>query len=295
MEISSGESQVCLRLKKEDDKLLLPKYSMMTFLLATEIEKINIRLLAKEIDPVSDDIGEQNLNIDTAASIIDAQQIETNITINGAGRGERNLIAVLDVKLAVSKSPGTAQIGDVEPNGWVFAKLASGALVPLASGTAVELKSIKNEREQFEILEGNYKGVTASITTDKNRFTHLCPLTGRNPASSLKLFRDRWILQINSLGEFAVLPLDARDMIFPGSYKISLPDAPHQGGRRLRSSAKHAESWFRIGDEGERYIHPGSRSKGCITVTDLTKWELIFQHLANSRLDEYHVGIMEVI
>ena len=81
-----------------------------------------------------------------------------------------------------------------------------------------------------------------------------------------------------------------------GLYDIEIPDYPHLVGARYEKQAPRAKTWFRIGHNGEKYLHTGGRSLGCITVTENTRWAEIYNALIKARKgDSVSVGILEVI
>ena len=81
-----------------------------------------------------------------------------------------------------------------------------------------------------------------------------------------------------------------------GLYDIEIPDYPHLVGARYEKQAPRAKTWFRIGHNGEKYLHTGGRSLGCITVTKNTRWAEIYNALIKARKgDSVSVGILEVI
>jgi len=57
-----------------------------------------------------------------------------------------------------------------------------------------------------------------------------------------------------------------------GAYDIEIPDYPHPGGARYQQEAPRAKTWFRVGHSGERYLHAGGRSLGCITIIEISRW-----------------------
>lgn len=79
-------------------------------------------------------------------------------------------------------------------------------------------------------------------------------------------------------------------------YDIEIPDYPHSGGARYEKQAPRAKTWFRIGHNGERYLHTGGYSLGCITITEIIRWVEIYNKLIKARKgDSISVGILEVI
>lgn len=57
-----------------------------------------------------------------------------------------------------------------------------------------------------------------------------------------------------------------------GLYDIEIPDYPHPSGARYEKQAPRAKTWFRIGHSGDRYLHTGGISLGCITVIEQVRW-----------------------
>ena len=80
-----------------------------------------------------------------------------------------------------------------------------------------------------------------------------------------------------------------------GSHNIEIPDAPHSLGSGYLGSAKYARTWFRVGNKGDRYLHCGQVSLGCITVKDVGSWDKIYEHLIKSRKNNQSVGVIKVV
>ena len=45
----------------------------------------------------------------------------------------------------------------------------------------------------------------------------------------------------------------------------------------------------------ERYFHCGNGSAGCVSVKDKNRWTEIAQFVSTCRLDDLHVGFLEVL
>jgi len=51
-----------------------------------------------------------------------------------------------------------------------------------------------------------------------------------------------------------------------------------------------------IGHSGERYLHPGRVSAGCISITETTRWMEIYDSLIKARKGDFmSVGVLEVV
>ena len=74
-----------------------------------------------------------------------------------------------------------------------------------------------------------------------------------------------------------------------------MPDASHLGGVAYMDKARLAKIWFRIGHSGSRYLHTGRVSLGCLTITEVKKWDALCETLLKARKDDsMSVGILEV-
>ncbi len=79
-----------------------------------------------------------------------------------------------------------------------------------------------------------------------------------------------------------------------GTYAIELPDYPHSLGEPYRDRAKRARTWFRIRIEGARYLHTGQVTAGCLAVTDIDKWDRLYDKIIIRRDDETH-GTLRIV
>jgi hypothetical protein len=74
-----------------------------------------------------------------------------------------------------------------------------------------------------------------------------------------------------------------------GTWDLEIPDYDHvEYGTPYLSGTPYALVWFRIRQGGSntlstRYLHPGNRSDGCVTVKDLPYWTKIYNYLFNHR------------
>jgi hypothetical protein len=79
-------------------------------------------------------------------------------------------------------------------------------------------------------------------------------------------------------------------------YDIEIPDYSHKGGRNYLRQSKRAMTWFRIGHGGERYLHTGGYSLGCMTVIEVSRWMEIYDALIKARKGDFmSVGVLEVV
>ena len=54
--------------------------------------------------------------------------------------------------------------------------------------------------------------------------------------------------------------------------------------------------WFRIGHSGDRYVHTGTVSAGCLSMNEIKKWDnLCIKMLKTRKGDGVSVGTLKVI
>lgn len=85
--------------------------------------------------------------------------------------------------------------------------------------------------------------------------------------------------------------------ILEGTYKILAPDFSHEQYTTAYTSFKQYENmknhgvWFPIKyinpltgkEEGDRYIHPGQISHGCVTIRQMEKWNDLYDYFISHR------------
>ncbi len=156
------------------------------------------------------------------------------------------------------------------------------------------------EREFCTILEGPYRGKKIAALALKNggRFHPLTVTAGAYLVFTLDKVNDgdhtRGILQY---GPTQVEAFTSADNKVPaGEFALQLPDAPHEGGGFYEGQCDSPKTWFRVGpSSSSRYLHPGMRSAGCITIAP-EGWNLIYRPLITARKgDGINVGTVKVI
>ena len=158
----------------------------------------------------------------------------------------------------------------------------------------LKLDSIERGREHLTILEGPYRGQTASIKLKDNGDSYLSTDIQHKSMARLKYSISKRKL-ITDKDEYQAT--DHPDSPWKkGLYDIEIPDYPHALGGRYEDSAVRAKTWFRIGHEGERYLHTGRVSLGCITITEVKHWDEIYNKLIKARKgDSISVGVLEIV
>lgn len=178
-------------------------------------------------------------------------------------------------------------------NGWLKVKIVDGEDVSLPAFLKIQSDYFESGREYFTILEGPYKDKKASVKLEDNKSWFLTDIKLES-AVHLKYSISQKILFIGNKKYQA-----ADDVESPwkrGWYDIELPDYPHGDPRDYVNVLSRFNTWFRIGHSGERYLHTGSASLGCITITEIEKWNEIYNKLIKARKGDFmSVGVLEVI
>lgn len=256
-----------------------------------------IKITVIEKDLLFNDVGniESDIKIDTSA--IKPQQFIYEIQIKEThsilGKIWGNRIANFEIVLE-------ATIGNVElcipdtKDGWLITFDMNLKEVSLPAYLKVKSEYIKNKREYFIPLEGVYRGQLLSIKLQDDGSSYL--ISGIKHES---MVRATYSIskKIFTLNGKKYTTVDYEDSPWKkGLYDIEIPDHPHPGGRNYTKIAPHSKVWFRIGHFGDKYIHAGSYSLGCITIIEHNKWEEIYFALIKARKGDFDsVGALEII
>jgi len=142
------------------------------------------------------------------------------------------------------------------------------------------------------VAEGPYQGQTGSVRAKSSTESYLGPMT-HSGAASVIFEKGKQKLQYGTKTGVSAFT-DPSNPVPTGTYDLQIPDAPHSGGAHYLSSSSYAKTWFRVGTSGDRYLHPGRVSAGCITVNALSEWTSIYNYLIKSRKSNTAVGRVEV-
>lgn len=162
--------------------------------------------------------------------------------------------------------------------------------------------SVGQERDFFTVLEGpsEYRGKAASVKVLRGGRSCLGPFPTYAGAASLVFEYEKnhqgLIGTVSWPGGKVAAITDPSNPTPPGLYAIELPDFPHDIGVQYLHRSKNATIWFRIGHSGDRYLHPGMITEGCCTVTEIEKWNRLYQYLILSRKgDGQSVGTIKIV
>jgi hypothetical protein len=174
--------------------------------------------------------------------------------------------------------PELRYVSRIDPDDWLLVMMDTGEKQSLPYGLEVDLTGFEDGRDHFKILEGLLMGRSASVKRDGTR-SYLIDTIHHDVAAELRFNRKKQELWINGRGPFNAFSGHFRPVIQapsghdftqvpPGRYVIQIPDAPHAATRveYAAYTAVHHRTWFRIGKSGDRYLHVGEISEGCVTV-----------------------------
>ena len=251
-----------------------------------------------EKDFLFNDVGNTNgsVKINTTLSkpqqfVFEAQVKETR-SIFGKFWGTKT--TVFEIMLEVEVSDATHYVPD-EGDGWLKVVLEdkySEESLPAYLKVKVDRSDAK--REYFTILEGPHRGRPASVILQDDGSSQFITGIRHEPMIRAKysISQETFILNGKKYKttDYPEAPWEK------GLYDIEIPDSPHKGGRNYLNQSKRAMTWFRIGHDGERYLHAGGLSLGCITVIETGRWIEIYNALIKARKGDFmSVGVLEVI
>jgi len=204
-------------------------------------------------------------------------------------------IAKFEITIEGSVIEAIKYIPDID-NGWFKVRLANGETASIPAFLKVQSEYIEGGREYIKILEGLYKDRSASVSLDDKNNNNSWLLTNvkHEPLINFQYSISKRVLIVNNK-KYQTADY-AGSQWKKGWYDIELPDYPHKDPRNYVNISSRFKTWFRIGHEGERYLHTGRVSLGCITITEVEKWNEIYDKLIKARKGDFiSVGVLEVI
>lgn len=250
-----------------------------------------------EKDALFNDVGRINSDIKIDTDGREPQRFLFQIQVKEARSSSKKhrgkSFAVFEITLEARIIDAIRYIPD-EGDGWLLVAVEDdNSRRSIAAYTKVKLERIKDGRDFFTILEGPYRGKLASVKLRSDDSSHLTSGIEHGPAAKgvYSISKRTFILNGKTYASVGY-----KDMPWKrGLYDIEIPDAPHDvHGRYVK--AKRPTVWFRIGHDGDRYLHTGSRSLGCITIIETTRWIEIYNVLIKARKgDLISVGVLEVV
>lgn len=244
-----------------------------------------------ERDAVYSEMGFSAISWDialrTSTQLEAVQRIEV---VESGGRGQGD-VGIFLVTLRARAVVATRFVQESE-SGWLTVLDEGGRRIALPETLCVELFRVSDGREYFTITEGPHRGKRASVRLNSDGSSVLSESDPRGSAVRA--------IYSDSQKTFSVGSLSVQTVDYPlkpwalGAYDVEIPDAPHKGGLSY-PEASRSRTWFRVGHTGDRYIHTGGASAGCITVVDRSKWDRICAALLRGRKgDRVSVGTVEV-
>lgn len=188
-------------------------------------------------------------------------------------------------------------VTNADGKGWLIVRHANKSTYPpLPQYLKVNHQKTELGRDHFVIMEGRNKGKFASVSIKASNDSYLA--SGASPhtiAATVKFNITTGKLWYGNLG-----PINTKTMtgnpVPVGKHNLEIPYEAHSLGTGYQALSKYAKTWFRIGHSGDRFLHPGRISAGCVTVTDIAAWTRIYEYLIKSRKgDGKSVGTIEVI
>ena len=250
-----------------------------------------------EKDLLFNDVGnvKSNIKVNTATTkpqqfVFDVQIKETRSIFKKFW--DKNT-AIFEITLEAEVSDAIRYVSD-ENDGWLRTLLEDNKTkIYLPAFLRVKMERSDNKREYFTILEGQYRGKSASVILKNDGSSWFITGVKLEPMARAKysISQKTFILKGKKYKtvDYPKVPWKK------GLYDIEIPDYAHGGGTYY-PEAQRAKTWFRIGHFGEKYLHTGGRSLGCMTVIETKRWMEIYNALIKARKGDFmSVGVLEVI
>ncbi len=253
----------------------------------------DIRLKIVEKDVVFNDIGiiQEKIIQDITETV--SQKLVCEVSVQELQKTLGKATARFKILLTVEVVDPIKYIVD-EGGGWLRVIIErTGLIKSLPAYLKVKLDRSDEKKEYFTVLEGFYKNVLASVKRISDGTSNLLTGVIHEPPvhATYSISKKTFTIQGESYAT-----VDYPDSPWSkGVYDIEIPDSPHEFGQKY-PEAKRPTVWFKIGHDGDRYLHTGEISKGCITIIETKRWPEIYNALIKARKgDSQSVGTLEVV
>ncbi len=264
------------------------------FSVGDKIFNPEIKITVIEKDLIFNDVGsviaKLKVNLKGSMPQISAHRVEVRES-RGKKYGKRS--GIFNITFETVVSPMFGYIPETK-DGWLKVKDKNGQEIPLPAYLKVQVDGKDAGREHITIMEGSSRGQKASVKQRDDGSSFLITDNPHTLAAMAVYSTSKKVFVLKSRGykceDYTGSPWEK------GLYDIEIPDSPHPGGLHYTDSAPRAKVWFRVGHSGEKYIHTGSHSLGCITLTEQNYWEEVWGILIKSRKgDGMSIGVLEII
>ena len=253
--------------------------------------QITIRVIEKDI--LFNDVGSSQKKLTVDLSTRNPQQVIHEVAVSESRGYVTGRTARFEMMIEARVFNGLIRYVEEEKGGWLIAKPDRGREnIALPKHLKVLLYKVDSKREYFTIGEGVLRGSKASVEL-KNGKSYLSSKNSHSEAVQLTYSISKKILKFREKKYKAV---DYPGILWKkGFYDIEIPDHSHEGGHNY-PEAQFATVWFRIGHTGDRYLHTGTRSTGCITLVEQKEWDQLYEVIIKGRKgDGISVGVLEVV
>jgi len=253
-----------------------------------------------ERDLLFNDVGSAKGSVKVNTAVTKPQQFVFEIQVRETrsifSRFWGTKIAAFEITLEAEVSDAIKYTPDVEKGtgkGWLVVKFAGEPDKSIPAYIKLKIERVDAKREYFTILEGAYRGKSASVEISGDSSLRLITGIKHEPSARITYSILKKILTLK--GKKYKADDDPKNPWKKGLYDIEIPDHPHEGGLKYPEAGR-GTVWFRIGHSGERYLHPGLVSAGCISITETVRWMEIYNTLIKARKGDFmSVGILEVV
>jgi len=200
--------------------------------------------------------------------------------------------------LVQASAAGFKSVTNADGKGWLLVRHSNGSIYPpLPQYLRVKHTGTSGGRENFTIKEsgrnGSLIGKTASVKQKGAGDSYLSSSMAYKGSATVEFDKGKKELRYGTAGPVAAYTLSSNP-VPDGTHDLEIPYEKHPIASRYESSSKYAQTWFRLGHSGDRFLHPGTVSAGCVTVTAVSEWTKIYDYLINSRKDNKNVGQITV-
>lgn len=259
--------------------------------------EVSITVIEKDL--LFNDFGNTKDSIKVNTAINKPQQfifeVKVRETRSILGKFWGSKIAFFEITIEAFVTDAVRYIpNEDEGKGWLKVRIENNKIIEsLPAFLKIKPEYSYGKREYFIPVEGVYRDRLVSAKLQDDGSSNLISSVQHEPMAHASYSISKRILILNGK---AYATVDYKNAPWEkGLYDIEIPDYPHSLGARYEKEASRAKTWFRVGHSGDKYIHTGGLSLGCITVIERKRWAEIYDALIRARKgDSMSVGVFQV-
>jgi hypothetical protein len=256
---------------------------------------LSVRVIERDL--IFNDFGTAEKTFAVNTQNAEPQRLAVSVAVPETRNYRSKKKATFDLTFEAQVSKAIRYLGFTK-QGWFSGKYTTTKKpVGLISYLQVSVERLSVLRDYFRIMEGPYRGQRVSLAREHDVSYLESENPHREPVHLHYSLSQKTIILENKRYAVRSYPDDPDPWKKGTRYTIEIADYPHDLGRSYLDRADLALVWFKVNHpDGTRYLHVGAVSLGCLTLTEIERWDELCKVLLRARRsDGRNIGIVEIV